>query len=272
MSAIRGSGAAIAIMYHDVVAPGGQDASGFPGRDAADYKLTDAAFDLHLGAIAAAARRAPERVTELLAGATRQVPLFLTFDDGGESAVRVADRLDRLGWPGHFFVTTDRIGTPGFLAAEQIRDLWRRGHVIGSHSASHPPRMSACSREELDREWGGSVEALSGIVGDRVTTASIPGGAGSRAVMEAAARAGVAALFTSVPVAGYRIVDGCVVIGRFTVQRFTPAAAAGAIAGGRRGPRVRQQIVWGAKEGVKAVAGERYAALRRRLLQRRADG
>ena len=29
-----------ALMYHDVVAPGADDASGFPGRDAALYKVT----------------------------------------------------------------------------------------------------------------------------------------------------------------------------------------------------------------------------------------
>ena len=33
-----------ALMYHDIVADGMHDASGFPGRDAARYKITPAQF------------------------------------------------------------------------------------------------------------------------------------------------------------------------------------------------------------------------------------
>jgi len=35
----------IALMYHDVVAPGRDDHSGFPGADCARYKVTHGAFD-----------------------------------------------------------------------------------------------------------------------------------------------------------------------------------------------------------------------------------
>ena len=43
----------IAILYHDVVEPGGDDASGFPGPGAARYKLTRSEFAGHLEALAA---------------------------------------------------------------------------------------------------------------------------------------------------------------------------------------------------------------------------
>jgi hypothetical protein len=42
---------AIGVMYHDVTAPGAEDGSGFPGGDAARYKLTPAQFDAHLAAL-----------------------------------------------------------------------------------------------------------------------------------------------------------------------------------------------------------------------------
>ena len=40
-----------ALMYHDVVPAGAEDTSGFPGRDAALYKVTPELFDTHLEAI-----------------------------------------------------------------------------------------------------------------------------------------------------------------------------------------------------------------------------
>ena len=40
-----------ALMYHDVVEPGQEEASGFPGRDANSYKVTAARFCAHLDAI-----------------------------------------------------------------------------------------------------------------------------------------------------------------------------------------------------------------------------
>ena len=38
-------------MYHDLVAVGDEDSSGFPGRDAALYKITPRMFAAHLNAI-----------------------------------------------------------------------------------------------------------------------------------------------------------------------------------------------------------------------------
>ena len=40
-----------ALMYHDLVAGGDEDASGFPGRDAALYKISVTEFSQHLDAI-----------------------------------------------------------------------------------------------------------------------------------------------------------------------------------------------------------------------------
>src|SRR5437867_8744422 len=127
-------------MYHDVVPEGEDDASGFPGPGAAVYKLHRGEFEKHIAAIHAAGC-----VVESLDGLGnwgQRRPLFLTFDDGGVSAVSpIADVLEGFGWRGHFFVTTGCIGQPAFLSTEQIRDLRKRGHVIGSHSCSHPTRM-----------------------------------------------------------------------------------------------------------------------------------
>src|SRR2546421_11759443 len=129
--------------------------------------------------------------------------------------------LERHGLRGHFFVVTDFIGTAPFLNADQIRELRGRGHVVGSHSCSHPERISACGREQLVEEWRRSCAVLSDILGEAVTTASVPGGFYSKAVAEAAAEAGVRLLYTSEPTTRTWTVAGCEVRGRYSVVRGT---------------------------------------------------
>src|SRR5437588_17485 len=194
-------------------------------------------------------------------------PWLLTFDDGGVSAYTcIAGMLEEFGWRGHFFVTANYVGSPSFLSGAQIKELHRRGHVIGSHSASHPERMSHCSPEEMLREWAESVARLSDIVGERVRVASVPGGFYSARVAKAAARAGIEMLFTSEPTSAGRSVDGCLVLGRYTIRRSTTAEAVAAIAAGRVAPRLKQLLLWNAKKVTKALGGRYYLKARKSLL------
>ncbi len=55
----------------------------------------------------------------------------------------------------------------GFVDAASIRDLDRRGHVVGSHSCSHPLRIGHCSAAQLRDEWNRSRDVISAIVGRR---------------------------------------------------------------------------------------------------------
>ncbi len=201
--------------------------------------------------------------------ATSGPGLLLTFDDGGTSALTpTADLLEKHGWRGHFFMTTDYLGTPGFLSVAQLRELHTRGHVIGSHSCSHPARMALCSREQLLREWRQSREVLAETLGAPVTVASVPGGYYSRAVAETAAEAGIRVLFNSEPTTRLAHVGHCLVVGRYTVYRGMSAWAAAALAVGRRLPRWRQTLWWDIKKVAKAIGGRTYLALRERLLRR----
>src|SRR5438477_10577883 len=146
---------ALSLMYHDVVPAGQLDSSGFAGPAAAVYKLDATEFERHLDAIGKALAG---RTVDLVDRASwNRRPLFLTFDDGGVSATRIAPALESRGWFGHFFITTDRVGEPAFLSRPQIQELRSRGHVIGSHSRSHPPRISQCNDAELAGEWRESV-------------------------------------------------------------------------------------------------------------------
>src|SRR5690606_31235253 len=118
--------------------------------------------------------------------------------DGGESYyTAIAERLERRGWTGHCFVSTNFIGQRGFLDRRQIRALADRGHVIGSHSASHPARFSALPYGDMVSEWSRSRQILEDILARTVDVASVPGGYFSPAVARAAQEAGIRVLFTS---------------------------------------------------------------------------
>jgi peptidoglycan/xylan/chitin deacetylase (PgdA/CDA1 family) len=190
----------------------------------------------------------------------------MTFDDGGGSAMAAADLLEAYGLTGHFFVTANYVGTRGFVSERDISELARRGHAVGSHSCSHPLRMGHCTFPQLLVEWSRSCAILSDITGKDVNVASVPGGDFSITVAEAAAEAGITRLFTSEPTCGTQQVSGLTLTGRFTIQRWTTARTAAALALGKWLPRARQVVLWNAKKVSKRVGGERYLQIRKLLL------
>lgn len=250
------------LLYHDVVDAGQDDSSGFSGPAAAHYKLTWPEFEQHLEAMHGVLTAPVTTITELLAADGPAHGFVLAFDDGGTSSMRIADVIERYDWRGHFFISTDYISQPGFMRPAQISELHRRGHVIGSHSCSHPLRMSACSPAEMVREWKQSGEILSQILGEKITAASVPGGNYSRRVAEAAAEVGIKALFTSEPTTRVRNVGECLVLGRYGVVRgMSPAAAAG-LALGKFLPCTRQLLSWKLKMTLKIIGGSYYDRFR----------
>ncbi|MGH9769654.1 MAG: polysaccharide deacetylase family protein [Blastocatellia bacterium] len=254
----------ISLMYHDVVERGSHEASGFGSADAALYKLEPEEFERHLAAIREVVTRSPILVTELMADKARQArPWMITFDDGGVSSYTpIADRLEEAGWRAHFFITTDYIGAPAFMSREQIRELHSRGHIIGSHSCSHPLRFASRPWDELKSEWGESVYKLSSLLNEPVRVASVPGGQYSRQVARAAAAAGIEALFTSEPTTRCAEIDGCLVLGRYAIQRWMSPAVAARVTLGRFAPRFRQWLWWEIKKIIKTLGGDYYLRLR----------
>ena len=243
------------LLFHDVLPDGQWQASGFSGADANAYKMHTDEFRRHLETVARGLRRRVTTGPELLANPVTDHPLTFTFDDGGESALHTADVLDEFGWKGHFFVTGGRIGTPGFLDRGQIQEMWRRGHIIGSHSYTHPLRMAICSKAQLDDEWGRSCEVLSEIVGEPIRVASVPGGLYSRAVASSAAKAGLRLLFNSEPVTQSHMVDGCLVLGRFYVMRGHDPNRSAALVAGDPQLKMREYLFWNSKKVGKKVLG-----------------
>jgi peptidoglycan/xylan/chitin deacetylase (PgdA/CDA1 family) len=258
---------AIALMYHDVVSPQASDSSGFPGGAPARYKIDPSLFERHLDAIAATGKEPRNAVSlRLSSGMHGERPLFLTFDDGGASAIQIAEALSRRRWPGHFFISSDFIGKPGFVDEAEIAELSRLGHVIGTHTCSHPVPISRLPVERTLEEWQRSVSVLSEITRGAIATGSVPGGYCSAQVAKAAAACGIEVLFTSKPVRTVRELDGCLLVGRYAILTGTTAGTAAGLARGDPMPGLRQWASWEVRGVAKAVLGDAYRALRSRFL------
>jgi peptidoglycan/xylan/chitin deacetylase (PgdA/CDA1 family) len=253
----------ITLGYHDIVDEG--SASEHVERVAPSrYTLGREVFRHHLEAF----RKTGVELSTVGCDAPSRV--LLTFDDGAIGGYHcAAEDLEDLGWRGHFFVTSDWIGRDGFMNGAQICELRRRGHVIGSHTVSHPSRMSRLPWDELMRQWTLSRAILSDLLGEDVTAASVSDGYYSANVGRAAAAAGLKFLFNSEPTTEVGSEHDCSILGRYSILADTSVEEAAGLAAGRLGPHLRQTLSWKGKKLVKAVAGESYLTLRRLILSKR---
>jgi len=212
-------------MYHEVTDD--PTTSGFQRPGALPYTLTRAAFSDHLNAIAGG-RLQPELVSNLDLssdnGNGMHRHLLLTFDDGGASAMYVAEELNRRGWKAHFFIITSKIGERTFLKPCDIQTLRSAGHVVGTHSHTHPDIFRRLPRELMTTEWRVSRAILEGLLGERCVAASVPGGDISRVVLESAGDAGVRYLFTSEPLVRPERVGDTWILGRVILKAGVSAA------------------------------------------------
>jgi peptidoglycan/xylan/chitin deacetylase (PgdA/CDA1 family) len=237
------------LMLHDVLPddrPLGE--SGFTGPGPDRYKIRKPLF-------------------EAMAERARGAGTTLTFDDGGRSALDVvAPVLAEHGLRGEFFIPTARLGTPGFLDRKGVGELAAAGHVIGTHSHTHPEVMTELSDEEILAEWRTSVRVLEDVTGRPVEHASVPNGFTNRAVLAAARESGIRTLYTSTPTRRRRTYGGMAVVGRFAVLAVDSPGWAVALASGARAPRLKQQARWNTLALSKRLLGARYPAVRSRIL------
>lgn len=87
---------AVSLLYHDVVANGRYETSGFQGAGPDRYKLEAPEFEEHLQALAEKIADPPAAVKEL-GGQGSRLPWLLTFDYGGASALHIGEALAERG-------------------------------------------------------------------------------------------------------------------------------------------------------------------------------
>lgn len=245
----------VAFIYHEVTDQ--PTSTGFQRPSALPYKHPKREFEAHLEQIARAAAT-PRRIDRLGSGNRH---LLLTFDDGGASALRAADMLEHYGWFGHFFIITALIGTPCFLSKPDLRELHARGHLVGSHSHSHPDVFRQLQPTQMREEWARSRQILEDVLGARVIAAAIPGGHGSHLTERTAATAGYMYLFTSVPTQRPWRTDGMLCLGRVCPKRGTPVSRIARLASGRG--LGRELWLWRAKSAARACIALSQATVQR---------
>ena len=202
-------------MYHEVTDDPTQ--SGFPRKSALPYKHGTLEFERHLEQIRQSS--ITPNLAHLIDFSLPQRNIMLTFDDGGKSAMYIADQIEKLSWKGHFFITTSMISSRCFLSKRDIIDLDSRGHVIGSHSHTHPDIFYNLSRQIMIEEWQISCDKLSQIIRKPVNMASIPGGDMNMLSQMTASLTGIKYLFTSEPTLTPWLTGELICIGRVCPKR-----------------------------------------------------
>jgi peptidoglycan/xylan/chitin deacetylase (PgdA/CDA1 family) len=147
----------------------------------------------------------------------------ITQDDGGGSSLLLANFLSTLGIRCTFFIATDYIGQPGFLTPSEIRSLRSLGHMVGSHSHSHPNPFCLLDDRQLDYEVQKSQQILEDIMMEKIKKFSIPGGESRSDTFKALSdpKYALQEVYTSIPHRGVieRISD-TEFHGRFCIERY----------------------------------------------------
>jgi peptidoglycan/xylan/chitin deacetylase (PgdA/CDA1 family) len=249
------SGIAV-LMYHGVGAP--------TARGEEYYTVGEDAFRAQVTLLR---ERTVVSYEELLAGRAPPRAVVLTFDDGERSVLTHALPVMRdHGLTATLFVTSGWIGTAGYLAAEEIRELRDAGWTIGAHTVTHR-FLSDLPDTELRDELARSRDELGEILGGPPRHMSLPGGRESPRVLAAVRAAGYSSLCTSrLGLSPQRPdpfgVPRMMVVRPWGLDRFRR------IVDGDRALvlslRVRHQLLGVAK---RLLGNERYVALRLRVFE-----
>ena len=121
----------------------------------------------------------------------------ITFDDGCETdLIAAAPVLREFGCNAMFYLTAGFLGTPGYLNADQVRELDAQRFEIGCHSMTHP-YLSDLMETELKREIVDAKLQIEAILGHAIQHFSCPGGRYNQHALRMARQAGFATVANS---------------------------------------------------------------------------
>ena len=243
----------ICLLYHDVFSHEPFE-SGFLRERDMPYKLRANLFEEHV-------RKVSEYCSDK--GLSKDYVVF-TFDDGGKSFHTViAPILEKYGYRGVFFISTQYIGEDSFLNESEIQDLYSRGHIIGSHAHTHE-HLYKLSNDQLKEEWAKSSSILSRIIGQPVLYASIPNGDTSKRVLEYAKECGFKFIYTSEPTTKRVLWKEMEIIGRYVLMSNCSSDTVVSIissASKRLSLSIKRVFV----KLIKAMLGEHYLAFKKTI-------
>ncbi len=260
----------IALLYHDVLKnTEAISESGFVGTGPDKYKMREPLFQSHLIETSNDLNKDSSFNFLQAQNSSDIKSKLITFDDGGKSAYfNIVPLLEEYNLKGIFFIATKYIDNPNFLSSNQIIELHKRGHLIGSHSHSHPSSISTLSYPDILFEWNKSCELLGNLLGKKINVASVPAGYYSSKVAKAAKEAGIDHLFTSEPTSKVHKVAGISVYGRFNLFGNASSKTAHNYIKGNPKLIFKEQFLWESKKLLKKSLGDKYLVLRKLLLKR----
>ena len=124
--------------------------------------------------------------------------IVLTFDDGLIGNYLYAfNILEKYGFKATFFVTVRFISRINrFMSWEQIAALHKNGHLIQSHTMTHP-MLGACDESQITYELETSKKTIEDKIGAPVKYLSLPFGSFDERIVKIAENTGYQAIFTS---------------------------------------------------------------------------
>jgi len=104
-------------------------------------------------------------LSDLVSGTAKQGSIVLTFDDGYVDNYENAYPIMKdFGFRGAIFCIAKKIGKPGYLNTEQMKEMVQSGFEFGSHTSTHP-ELPLLTHEEKKREILGSKNQLEQEIG-----------------------------------------------------------------------------------------------------------
>ena len=124
-------------------------------------------------------------------------PVILTFDDGYDDAfIHAFPILKKYGFKGTFFIISRTINIPGYLSAEQLKEMSDSGMSIEAHCMTHAD-LTKLSLEEVRRQAVEPRQAIEACTGKRPDYFCYPSGKYNGAVIEVLRESGYSAAVTT---------------------------------------------------------------------------
>ena len=121
----------------------------------------------------------------------------LTFDDGWRgNYLHAYPVLQEYGLKATFFIATDLIGKPFYMAWEDIKEMAASGMSIQSHTVSHQP-LAHAGKERIVFELSESKRVIEERLGQEVRHLSLPHGSMNGSTWSIAKEAGYKSICTS---------------------------------------------------------------------------
>ena len=131
--------------------------------------------------------------------------IVITFDDGYRDNFEHAfPILTKFGFSATVFCIAKRVGEPGYLTREEIREMHFAGFEFGSHTLSHPH----LPEQSIDRKWWeifGSKRFLEELLGFKCDWFCYPYGEYDRETVHLVERAGYRGACSNRPGANKRL-------------------------------------------------------------------